>query len=464
MRTIYILGYNFTSAITAILLKNFFKETKDIRIVDLEEKNNLNNFNAVESREIFKILKLNNIDINDFIFNTDAVPYLGSVYYNFIKKDVKNVLLHDQYKNLKTWNFKKLLNLNLTEEDEAEHTSKLFYLYKNNEINLKKLNKFGYSFNLDKTTKWLINDIFIKKLRGRIVKFKINQIVYDEKKYIKHLITNISNGLTFKADLYINCTDNLFKTEKTNLLYNDHYIQASFLYKNKDKQIKNIKKYFAFDNGYLLERYLWNKIEITYFFNLKNSTKFEIYENIHKYIINNHKINYLNFEIKEIKSYFLKKIYDKNIVHLNNVTNYLEPLLENNIDNIINNIYNLISILEEKNNISVLYKNYFNNKYFFNYNQKKINYLSFLSKTERIDTAYWNEIFEYNIIDNNLKLNNTCVDLVKNYNTLEIEFYENLLNNKLKLLDNKILVNKKLLYNSMPLMVYLNNIFNKDIN
>lgn len=462
MKVIYILGYNFISAVTAILLKNFFGENKDIRIVDLEEEDNLNKFNVLESKEIIKILNLNKISVEDFIFNTNAVPSLGSIYFNFLKKEDIQIKLNEHYKNLKSFKIKNILNPSLKEEEKAKDTYKLFELYKNNTLNLKNLKNFEYVFDNNKATEWLIKNIFIKKLQGRVVKFKINQIIYNKEKYIEHFITNINNGLNFKADIYINCTENLFNKEKTNLIYNNYYIDVSFPYKNKEKQLKNIKKYFAFNNGYLLETYLWNKINITYFFNLNDSTKFEIIQNLKKYIVDTHKINYLNFEFKKLNSYALDKYYNKNIIHLNNVFNYIDPLLKNNIDNIINCIYDLISIFEEKENISVIYKNYFNNNCITNYENEKLNYITFLSTTERNDSSYWNNLFEKDIINKNLNLDKSCVKIVRKYNIIDLDFFEKKWKIDIKILNNKIKVTKKTLDNSIPLMIYMKNIFNKE--
>ena len=453
MKTIYIFGYNIISAITAILLRNYFGYKTDVRIVTLNDIEQ-DIPEVMESNLIKDILDLNGVSIEEFMKATNASPFVGSVYKDFFKNgSIKFFLNSTNSYNQEILKYKNKLHPDLKEEDNLDFISKLAPQFKQNVIKKDLKDNYSFTFDTKKAATWLIEEVFVKRLKGRLLNFDIKNIVYQENGYVNFIETSLNEGLPFKAALYINCADKTLNTSKTKLPYNNALLTASVLYKNKDKQINNHNLYFAKDNGYIFERYLWNRIEVTYFYNKDHIRKADADFVIGDHVLKRHKIYYSNFKHKEIYSNEVKEIYNKDILDLSYYNNYVEPLIQNQIDNIINKVYHLIELFEDRVIFARIHKNYFNKESKKIDNKSKLEYLSFLSNTENNQNSYWNKIFEADI-DCDLNLKN-CISDIRKHKTFDPEFYRNLWKKELLYLNNYAVRNTN---NCEPLSILIKRI------
>jgi len=432
MKTIYILGYNINAVITAIILRDFFGYNADVRIIDLNRKQP--KMPAVlESRLIKLILDLNEISINDFIKETNAVPIVGSIYKNFLKKGSLNFKTNDSA-NEDILIYKKTLHPKMNAEEEIEYTSKLASHIKNNLIDKDINDNYSFVFDAAKATHFLFNKVYKEKLQGRMICCDIKNVVFQENGYIDFLETSVTDGMPLKAGLYIDCSDDVFKYKTKTPTYNNAYITASFPYKNKKNQITNSKCYIAKDVGYIFERCLWNRIEVTYFFNknliTSNNAKFIIGD----HILKSHRIYFKKFKIEDIVETTTDNYYNKDVINFTFHNNYIEPLLDTSLDILIKKVFKLVDLLKDTIIFSQVYKNHFNQECKKIDEEARNRYLVFLSKTENNYNPYWNKIFEADFATV-LDLKNGVKDIIK-HKTFDREYYEKLWEKELIFLDN----------------------------
>lgn len=432
MKTIYILGYNIYAVATAIILRNFFGYNADVRIVDLKKQGS--NIPVVMDSKLIKIiLDLNDISVEQFLKETNGVPVVGSVYKNFYKRGSLHIKTNDTA-NEDLLVYKKALNPKMTSEEEIEYTSKLASQLKGNLIDKNINDDYAFTFDSVKATNFLCKEVFQKKLQGRIIDCNIKNIVFKENGYIEFLETSINRGLPLVAGLYIDCSDDLFKHKPEQTHYNNSLITASFPYKNKEEQIINSKCYIAKDNGYIMERCLWNRIEVNYFFNKHYSTGKQATFVIGDHILKSHKIYYKHFDIKDIVRNSNYNYYNKDVIDFTYDNNWVEPLVDNPLDILIKKVFKLVDLFEDGVIFSQMYKNHFNEECRKIDREAEKNYLMFLSKTENNYNSYWNKIFEADVVTV-LDLKNCVKDIIR-HKTFDPEYYEKLWEKELLFLDN----------------------------
>jgi hypothetical protein len=433
MKTIYLFGYNIVSAVTAILLRNFFGFNADVRIIKFSD-NKENIPSTLESKLIRHILDLNDIDVKDFLKETGGVPIVGSIHKNFKKSNSISFSTHNE-ENQDIIKYKKALELKIKPEELIDYTSKLSNHLKDNLIHKEITDDYSFTFDTEKATKFLIEKVFVEKLKGRLLFWDIANIVYNPDGYVSYLQSDLMDQLPFRAGLYINCSDkvDLPKIRKE-LPYNNCMLTTKFKYTDKEKQINNHKFYTAKENGYIFERCLWDHMEITYFFDKKFMRDWDSQYIIGDHILKAYNIEIFDFERKDIYSYEVEDTFNKDIISLRYQDNYVEPLIENRIDSIIKHVFKIADIFEDTKIFSKIYKNYFNSKCKQINENALNNYLSFLSKTEHNYNSYWNKIFESDV-DVDLKLDNCLKDVLK-FKTFDPDFYKNLWKKELEHLDN----------------------------
>ena len=432
MKTIYILGYNIYAVVTAIILRNFFGYNADVRIIDLKKERS-NVPIVVDSKLIKIILDLNDIPVKQFLKETNGTPIVGSVYRNFFKRGSLKLVTNDKA-NQDSIIYKKALNPNMTSEEEVNYTSKLSNQILNNLIDENINDDYAFTFDSVKATNFLFKNVFREKLEGRIVDCNVKNIVYEENGYIKFLETSVNRGLPLKAGLYIDCSEDIFKHKSEQTHYNNSVITASFPYRNKKEQIINSKCYIAKDNGYLMERYLWNRIEVNYFFNKQFITGKQATFVIGDHILKSHRIYYKHFDIEDIVKNSNYNYYNKDVIDFTYNNNFIEPLVDNPLDILIKKVFKLVDLFEDGIIFSQMYKNYFNEECRKIDNEAEKNYLMFLSKTENNYNSYWNKIFEADI-KYPLKLKNCVKDIIY-HKTFDPQYYEELWKKQLSYLDN----------------------------
>mgnify|MGYP003645547214 FL=1 len=128
-------------------------------------------------------------------------------------------------------------------------------------------------------------------------------------------------------------------------------------------------------------------------------------------------------------------------------------MIQNQIDNIINKVYHLIDLFEDRVIFARMHKNYFNKESKKIDNKSKLEYLSFLSNTENNQNSYWNKIFEADI-DCDLNLKN-CISDIRKHKTFDPEFYRNLWKKELLYLNNYAVRNTN---NCEPLSILIKRI------
>lgn len=203
------------------------------------------------------------------------------------------------------------------------------------------------------------------------------------------------DGLTLKADLYIDCTGfNSLLIEKKlkvpfvpfNFLKNDAAIAARIPYEKEPTDITNTTLCTALSSGWMWEIPLWNRFGCGYVF----SQQFQDFENAEKEFRN--KINY-NGDVKHInfRHGYHEKAFYKNVFSVGLAYGFVEPLESTGLLTIHENIFHLLAPLIKKDhnlnaidihninqNCTDMMKN-FSNFIFHHY---------ILSK--RNDSEYWN--------------------------------------------------------------------------
>ena len=195
MKTIYIFGYNIISAITAILLRNYFGYKTDVRIVTLNDIEQ-DIPEVMESNLIKDILDLNGVSIEEFMKATNASPFVGSVYKDFFKNgSIKFFLNSTNSYNQEILKYKNKLHPDLKEEDNLDFISKLAPQLKQNVIKKDLKDNYSFTFDTKKAATWLIEEVFVKRLKGRLLNFDIKNIVYQENGYVNFIETSLNQGL-----------------------------------------------------------------------------------------------------------------------------------------------------------------------------------------------------------------------------------------------------------------------------
>jgi len=448
-KSIYLFGYNIVSAITAILLRNLFGLNADVRIVTLHKKEE-NIPSIIESKLIKHILDLNGIAINDFLKQTGGVPLVGSIYKNFKKPD--SVMFKTfKHQNENLIKYKKALDPYIKPELLIDYLSEMSMHLKENKVDKDINNNYAFTFDTKKATKYFIEDIFVNKLQGRLLFWGVENIIYRDDGYVNFIQSDLADGLPFTVPLYINCSEHIDLPKlKKRLPYNNSVLTAKFVYTDKPKQINNHKLYLAADNGYILERCLWDRMEISYFYDKDRSKNNEAKALLGNHIMKCYNKAIYDFDKEELYSYDVDKIYNKDIISLRYYDNYVEPLIENRIDNIIKHIFEFADLLQDSVIHSQMYKNYFNKKCSkINYSAS-MDYLKFLSKTWHKYNGYWSKIYEADI-NVDLKFDN-CFDQLLEHKTSDPEFYKKVWEDKLKYLDKfaeKNIKDTESLYESM---------------
>ncbi len=428
---------------------------------DIISPNNIHHANNIG--KILCNLKYENISIVPAIHQTTVrVQLLGFTLFDstFVPENIYNKIPYLEYKNFKFVhpNFQKI-NQYLSLSFLYKITGPSYNILNRFKKDVERLSMLEKYYNLEN------NSIFLNSLNKKKIIFDLNNLIFykiniiDTKKNINNSYNSIDNIPNDYFNKHI-INDNIIYNLQSNfvfhgeLAYNFIYQEFKRLY---DKFI-NILPLTNNDKEYIKEEY--KKIEIhSKYTHKSNKITFELYDCSSIVLINsnnNKKLGGINELIKLLKS----SITISNIKSLSGILdlipNYVNGILDNNIDFKIYNLYgNLVSInllydASIKNYIPVTNYNY-NLMYFLtNYylenddNKKNINlsyYNSLNAIVNIIQYMYFNYPDNYNKSENfsnsvfNYSLNTNGI---KNYPDNYLQYllnFKNLVDNN-KNLDN----------------------------
>ena len=204
-------------------------------------------------------------------------------------------------------------------------------LIKQNKLDFSKINSLPFSlknnsalhFDASKFGLWLKNNYCKNKIN--YIQDDIVSIEQD-----KNGIKSLNNK--YKADLYIDCTG--FKSlllgetlkeefiNLNNLLPNNSAWATKLPYKNKRKELKLYTDCTAFNNGWIWNIPLWNRIGTGYVY----SDKFVSDEDALKEFQNYLGTKELNFKKIKMRTGIHKRLWVKNVVAVGLSAGFIEPL------------------------------------------------------------------------------------------------------------------------------------------
>ena len=343
-----------------------------------------------------------NIKDKDFIKSTDATYKLSIKFNNFYKKGKS---FHYPFGNPQcgpyqlgqnSWWLKKHYE-NIDNSDYAECYFPSMQLIKQNKLDFSKINSLPFSlknnsalhFDASKFGLWLKNNYCKNKIN--YIQDDIVSIEQD-----KNGIKSLNNK--YKADLYIDCTG--FKSlllgetlkeefiNLNNLLPNNSAWATKLPYKNKRKELKLYTDCTAFNNGWIWNIPLWNRIGTGYVY----SDKFVSDEDALKEFQNYLGTKELNFKKIKMRTGIHKRLWVKNVVAVGLSAGFIEPLESNGLFSVHEFLNVLIRNLH-RGKVSQFDKDN------FTYTCKQIffNFAEFVALhyalSHRTDTKYWKHNF-----------------------------------------------------------------------
>ena len=403
MKDIIIVGGGSAGWMTAATLIKFFPN-KNITLI---ESPNISTIGVGESTigGIRDWVQLLEIDEDDFVKETDASYKLSIKFTDFYKKGesfhypfgepdtIGNV------NDINDWWFKKFITPNLLHEDYAECYYPQMQLIKTNKFSKKY--EYAYHFDATKFVLWLKNNYCIP--RGvKHIQEDIKSIEQNEDG-----ITSLNNK--YKADLYIDCTG--FKSmllgqtllepfeSFEDMLPNNSAWATKIDYVDKEKELAPYTNCTAYNNGWIWNIPLRNRIGTGYVYSDKFVSDEEALKEFKQYL------NKQDLEYKKIKMRvgIHKRLWVKNVCAIGLAAGFIEPLESNGLFSVHEFLILLLRNMQrdevsqwDKDNFTYQCKTLFTNFAEF----VALHY----ALSHRKDTEYWKNNFNKTWSDNLINL------------------------------------------------------------
>jgi tryptophan halogenase len=241
----------------------------------------------------------------------------------------------------------------------------------------------------------------------------ITQIVQEEDGYIDRLI--LRNGDTITGDLFIDCTG--FKSmllEETmgvsfesfnSLLPNDRAWTCHVPYHDKEIEMENVTNCTAYNNGWVWNIPLYNRIGSGYVFSTKFISEDDALVEYKTYLDSNKMTYYdpnrsdnLEFRLVKIKNGCHTNCWEKNVVGVGLSYAFIEPLESTGLYSVQEMLILLYQTLE-KEQINRLHVDQFNYMANLTMNTFKSFVALHYTTSARRDTPYWKHVTENIVMD-----------------------------------------------------------------
>ena len=399
MKDIIIVGGGSAGWMTAATLIKFFPN-KNITLI---ESPNISTIGVGESTiaGIRDWVQLLEIDEDNFVKETDASYKLSIKFTDFYKKgeSFHYPFGEPDINHINDWWFKKFITPDLSYEDYAECYYPQMQLIKTNKFS--KQYEYAYHFDATKFGLWLKNNYCIP--RGvKHIQEDIKNIEQNEDG-----ITSLNNK--YKADLYIDCTGFksmlLGETLKEpfesfeNMLPNNSAWAAKINYTNKEKELVPYTNCTAYNNGWIWNIPLRNRIGTGYVYSDKFVSDEEALKEFKQYL------NKQDLDFKNIKMRvgIHKRLWVKNVCAIGLAAGFIEPLESNGLFSVHEFLIKLVRNMQ-RDEVSQWDKDN------FTYQCKILftNFAEFVALhyalSHRQDTKYWKSNFNKTWSDNLINL------------------------------------------------------------
>lgn len=332
-------------------------------------------------------------------------------YYPFGLKDLQNTT-----QGATDWYVKKVLNPELDNNDFYESVySSMPMIYKSKIFDNKDGQLPGFSFQND-TAYHMDATLFGQFLKEKVcipngvvhIPENIVEILVDQEGYVDGL--KLGNGDTIEADLYLDCTGFrsllLEQTLKvpfesySNHLPNNYAWTCHIPYADKVMEMENVTNCTAYNNGWVWNIPLYNRIGSGYVFCDKFISVEDALEE-YKQFLDSDKMAYhnpvrskfLEFRLIEIKNGIHHRCWEKNVVGVGLSYAFVEPLESTGLLSVQEILLKLCETLHNKQ-VNKIHIDNFN--YIANYTMDSFrNFVTYhYVFSSRRDTPYWRHMTE----------------------------------------------------------------------
>lgn len=386
---ITIIGSTLESYIVGLYL---ITNNKNLKINFLETNIDLDYTFDIGTNNLTQIIKDSNLDILDFLKNTNSIFKVANLYnHNF--KNRKHYVFDfcDSYSTKKIYHVLKKYH-NITNSKDDLTLQFIYPILSLCDLNL--FTEYYHPYDIHKNTSYQIkyNDV-VSYLKNKLLDFnninffKINEFHINREN--KKIISIEFENIKISSDLYIDCSgknrvltsinDNYKQLNQ--ILNVDKIINLKVDYKNKSKEMLPYVDSIGLNNGWLYKIFNYDYININF---LHNSN----------YINNDFNNLYLNYDVLErndleLELGFYDTAWNSNVLGLGSSICYLEPIEGNQLVLLKYLLPYLSHILNEEI-ITDLDKSKFNNFY-----KNKLEYEIFKiidnrhHNIKRNDNSFW---------------------------------------------------------------------------
>jgi len=214
---------------------------------------------------------------------------------------------------------------------------------------------------------------------------------------IKSLVCK--NSGEHDADLFVDCSG--FKSlllgkelkvpfKKYQSQINDRVIRCKVPYKDKQNQLKNYTNNVTMKNGWCWEIPLWDGMSLGYVHSLNFTNKNQIENEFCEYISEKYEYTPRDLSIINFKSGRYEDGWVKNVASVGLSYGFIEPLEATGLGSVMKNIFSLVEIISQNNNVNAFDKKLFNYSISQSLDSQKTFVDMHYVAAHRCDTKYWN--------------------------------------------------------------------------
>jgi tryptophan halogenase len=204
-----------------------------------------------------------------------------------------------------------------------------------------------------------------------------------------------------EADLFVDCSG--FKSlllgkelkvpfKKYQSQINDRVIRCKVPYKNKQNQLKNYTNNVTMKNGWCWEIPLWDGMSLGYVHSLKFTNKKQIEKEFYEYVNQKYEYDPKDLSVINFKSGRYEQGWVNNVASVGLSYGFIEPLESTGLVSVIKNIFSLVEIISQNNNVNAFDKKLFNYSISQSLDSQKTFVDMHYVAAHRCDTKYWNFI------------------------------------------------------------------------